>query len=102
MGAGLNLYKAEFLASRFYMPFPDDLTFNVYMLYYTIRQKVPFRFFPITWREDDQISNARLFRQAAHILKLTWRYMRDAQALFDRSGEGGGSYASKIIPLRMT
>jgi glycosyltransferase involved in cell wall biosynthesis len=99
MGAGLNLYRADFLSSRFYMTFPDDLTFNVYMLYYTIWKQAPFRFFPLTWKEDDQTSNAKMFRQAAHILKLTWRYMRDASGLFDQPCKEGKTYTSKNIPL---
>jgi glycosyltransferase involved in cell wall biosynthesis len=99
MGAGLNLYKAEFLADRFYMPFPDDLTFNVYMLYYTIWKKAPFRFIPLTWKEDDQVSNAKIFRQAAHILKLTWRYTRNARALFNGPYGDCRAYTSQHIPL---
>lgn len=102
MGSGLNLYKADFLSSRFYLSFPDDLTFNVYMLYYTIWKKAPFRFFPLTWREEDQVSNAKMFRQAAHILKLTWRYMRDPQALFGRLAPVDAGLRSKEIHLGLT
>lgn len=83
MGSGLNMYKADFLRSRFYMNFPDDLTFNVFMLYYSTWKKVPIRFFPLTWREDDQVSNAKIFKQAKIILKLTKDYVFNKEKLFE-------------------
>lgn len=82
MGSGLNMYKADFLRSRFYMNFPDDLTFNVFMVYYSAWEKVPMRFFPLTWREDDQVSNAKIFKQAKIILKLTKDYVLSKDKLF--------------------
>lgn len=98
MGAGLNIYSREFLASRFYMPFPDNLTFNVYMLYATISQKAKYRFFPLTWREDDQVSNAKMFRQAAQILGLTWRWLTRPERLFSTPAPNlPAAYTSKVI-----
>lgn len=82
MGSGLNMYKASFLKSRFYMNFPDDLTFNVYMLYYSVWKKSSLRFFPLTWREDDQVSNAKIFKQAMRILGLTKDYVLNKDKLF--------------------
>lgn len=87
MGSGLNIYKTSYLADRFYLPFPNDLTFNVFMLFYGIWKRSPFAFFPLTWREDDQVSNARIFRQAWIILGLTWRYSIGAKRLFSKSME---------------
>lgn len=82
MGAGLNLYRRQFLENRFYLAFPNDLTFNVFMLYYSIWSRSQFSFFPLTWREDDQVSNAKIFRQAWIILKLTIQFMVDPIRLF--------------------
>lgn len=101
MGAGLNIYKASFLRNRFYLPFPDDLTFNVYMLYYSIWTQSVFRFFPLGWREDDQVSNARIFQQARHILQLTWKYLKDAEALFAPWQRSLPEYTSQPIPVRV-
>lgn len=97
MGSGLNLYKKDFLQSQFYMGFPDDLTFNVYMLYYGIWAKIPFRFFPLTWSERDQVSNAKIFRQAFHILMLTGRYLVNADKLF--AVDATREYTSRVIGL---
>jgi hypothetical protein len=33
------------------------------------------RFFPITWREDDQVSNVKLFRQAFKVWSLLMGYV---------------------------
>lgn len=82
MGAGLNLYRRQFLENRFYQTFPNNLTFNVFMLYYSIWSGSQFSFFPLTWREDDQVSNAKIFRQAWVILKLTIQFMVNPKRLF--------------------
>lgn len=96
MGAGLNAYTREFLSSRFYMNFPNNLTFNVYMLYYQLWKKKPYLFFPLTWKEDDQVSNAKMFRQAWHILILTAKYCFDVAGLFASLPSDGISYSSTI------
>lgn len=74
LGSGLNLYRLAPLREFYYRAFPDDLTFNYVMLLasYHARQKV--RFFPISWREEDQASNVRLFRQAFKVLSLLASY----------------------------
>lgn len=100
MGAGLNIYKAGFLRDKFYLLFPDDLTFNVYMLYYSIWKKSPTLFFPLSWREDDQVSNAKIFRQGWHILGLTLKFVRDPCALFTPKCGGAVEYSSTSIPLQ--
>ncbi len=96
MGAGLNMYSANFLRSQFYLPFPDNLTFNVYMLYYSIWKKSPFLFFPLTWREDDQVSNAKVFKQALHILSLTRQFTFNAKILFS-GNHNAKQYTSQVM-----
>lgn len=75
LGSGLNIYKVEMLKNKFYLRFPDNLMFNYCMImaiqYY--RQKA--MFFPISWREDDQISNVKLFSQAKNVLGMLISYM---------------------------
>lgn len=74
LGSGLNVYKLSSLKDFYYKGFPDDLTFNYVMLLasYHLGQKV--KFFPISWREEDQVSNVRLFRQAFRVLRLLGGY----------------------------
>lgn len=74
LGSGLNLYRLGTYREFYFKTFPDDLTFNYVMLLasYYYRQKV--RFFPISWREEDQRSNVKLFRQAFKVLGLLAGY----------------------------
>lgn len=83
LGSGLNIYKTEYLKNRFFMYYPNNLTFNVYMLLYGIYIKSYFQFFPLSWSEDDQISNAKLFSQCKEILGLTLKYVVKSKQLFN-------------------
>ena len=70
LGAGLNMYSTDMLKDGYYMKFPDNLTFNCYMLFAAAALKQKFIFYPITWREDDQISNVKITKQAFQTLKM--------------------------------
>ncbi len=70
LGSGLNLYRLACFRDFYYKPFPDDLTFNYVMLLASFHAGQTVRFFPISWREEDQISNVKLFRQAVKVLGL--------------------------------
>ncbi len=74
LGAGLNLYRTKILKDRFYKGFPDDLTFNYCMILAHCHYGHRIEYVPIEWREDDQISNVRLFRQAFRSLGLLARF----------------------------
>ncbi|MEE0892225.1 MAG: glycosyltransferase family 2 protein [Succinivibrio sp.] len=96
MGSGLNLYSKEFLKNKFYLPFPNDLTFNISMLLYTFKVKAKYQFFPLTWKEDDQISNAKIFKQAIKIAKLGFRYFFNNDCIFkDNNSEKVYTYKIK-------
>ena len=82
LGSGLNLYATSYLKSEFYRPFPDTLTFNVYLLLYGVYSGSKFKFFPLTWREEDQVSNAKFFRQSLEILRLLFRCLFSRGKLF--------------------
>lgn len=82
LGSGLNMYKVDYLKPKFYMTFANNLTFNVYLLLYGVYAKSNFTFFPLTWREDDQVSNAKLFSQSKEILGLTMKYFLGAKKVF--------------------
>lgn len=82
LGAGLNLYRTGWLREKFYLPFPNDLSFNVFLLLYSIYTKAEFLFFPLTWREEDQVSNAKLWKQTQRMLKLLARYVFGRKKVF--------------------
>ena len=74
LGSGLNLYRLAAFRDFYYKPFPDDLTFNYVMLLASYHRGQAVRFFPISWREEDQVSNVKLFRQAFKVLGLLAGY----------------------------
>ena len=84
LGSGLNLYHVEMLKNKFYLKYPDNLMFNYCMVmaiqYY--RQKA--LFFPISWREDDQVSNVKLFNQAKRVLGMLGSYMQNHKKFMEK------------------
>jgi len=76
LGSGLNLFALKDMEKRTYLEFADKLTFNFELLLDLIKRKVNFAYHPITWREEDQVSNARnwnIFRTALVNL-FEWRF----------------------------
>jgi glycosyltransferase involved in cell wall biosynthesis len=59
LGSGLNLFALKDLDQQTYLEFADKLTFNYELLLDLIKREVRFAYVPITWREEDQVSNAR-------------------------------------------
>jgi len=80
--AGLNCYNINFFRNKFFLLFPDDLTFDVHVLLYAFSEKARIKYIPITWREEDQISNAKAIRQAFVILRLFANYCLKGKNIF--------------------
>lgn len=74
LGSGLNMYKLSAFKDYYYYAFPDDLTFNYVMLLGSYQRKQIINYFPISWREEDQVSNVKLVSQAITVLKLIISY----------------------------
>lgn len=74
LGSGLNMYNTKIFENKFYHKFPDKLTFNCCMLFAADFYKHTMKFFSITWREEDQISNVKMFSQAKITLKMALKY----------------------------
>jgi len=74
LGSGLNLYKTEMLKDLFFEKFPDKLTFNYCMIMATQYYKHRCCFFPISWREEDQVSNVKIAGQAVNVLGMLMKY----------------------------
>jgi glycosyltransferase involved in cell wall biosynthesis len=75
LGSGLNLFALRDLDQKTYLEFADKLTFNFELLLDLIKRKVNFAYHPITWREEDQVSNARNFNifKIALVNLAKWR-----------------------------
>lgn len=74
LGSGLNMYNVDMIKDKFYLKFPDKLTFNYCMILAADYYKHNISFFPISWEEDDQVSNVKMFSQAVNVLGMLFRY----------------------------
>lgn len=99
LGSGLNLYRRPFLERGLHMGGADNLSFNYYLLLASCARGVPLRFFPISWREEDQRSNVKMLQQAMGMLKMLAHYVLDREA-FVQAGldaHAGKAYPSTVI-----
>ena len=75
LGSGLNLYRVASLKNRYYIKFPDTLYFNDCMILAQCHYKQKMLFFPISWREEDQVSNTKLTSFAMSLLRMCGQYL---------------------------
>lgn len=75
LGSGLNIFARPIFTDPAVSRFSDDLRFNIYLLLNAIDHNRRLEFFPISWREDDQISNVKMTSQALETLGILSDYM---------------------------
>jgi len=99
LGSGLNMYRLAAFHNFYYKPFPDDLTFNYMMLLASYHRRQSVLFFPISWREEDQRSNVKLFSQAIKVLGLLAGYFfrRGAFLAMDMRALPIETYSGRIV-----
>lgn len=99
LGSGLNLYSVRYLEPRFYLGFPDNLTFNIHQLLAGIHRRSRFTFFPLSWREEDQVSNVRMVRQSLQTGRIALEYARNPEAFLARdwTSRAGRPYTSTVV-----
>jgi glycosyltransferase involved in cell wall biosynthesis len=85
LGSGLNVFRRTVFPPEVSAHLPDDLHFNPYLLAAMVDRGMRIHFFPISWREDDQVSNVRMASQALKTLGAAREYLTSRRAL--RSGE---------------
>ena len=69
LGSGLNVLARSAFLDPAIKRLPDDLYFNPYLLLHLIASGKSVAFFPISWREDDQVSNVKMVSQALRTLR---------------------------------
>ena len=72
LGSGLNIFGKAVIEDQQIVKYADDLRFNIYLLLGMLEKKLKIEYFPISWREDDQISNVKMASQALQTLHLLW------------------------------
>lgn len=75
LGGGLNIYSINMLKSKFYHKYPDALTFNYIMTMALDFYKHKYMFFPLTWKEEGQVSNVKVTNQAFDLLSKLAKYL---------------------------
>lgn len=85
LGSGLNVFSRTVFPGDLTARLPDDLHFNPYLLVAMVDRGLRVLFFPISWREDDQVSNVRMASQALKTLGAAREYLMRRSTL--RSGE---------------
>ena len=85
------MYRVPALRPEQYLRYPDNLTFNCVMLCAQIINGDRINFVPISWREDDQISNVKLVKQSIQTLKIA------LAALFQRRTFPTNEYRSTPV-----
>lgn len=68
LGSGLNLMAQRAFTDPAIKRLPDDLYFNSYLILDMFDRANKVRFFPISWREEDQVSNVKMASQAMKML----------------------------------
>ena len=99
LGSGLNMYKVSILKDEFYIKYKDNLIFNYCMVMGSAFYKHKVRFFPIIWREDDQVSNVKMINQAVTVLKLLVSYMTNKRKFVESEHRDKiiEAYKAKVI-----
>lgn len=97
LGSGLNIYSISFIKDSKINNFANNLTFNVYLLLYSIFTKQKIIFFPLTWSELDQISNAKVISQGFTTIGILKDYYKSPIELFDKNNSNINKYEYKEI-----
>jgi glycosyltransferase involved in cell wall biosynthesis len=98
LGAGLNYYSRAFLERRLWEACADDLTFNYHLLLRTASTDAHFEFVPISWREDDQVSNASLAPHGLTMLRIARdRLMRGGWWLSAEHGDNSRARTYTVL-----
>lgn len=74
LGSGLNLYCVKDLEKISYHKLTNHFTFNSELMLNMFTHNMVVKFLPITWKEEDQQSNARNFIVAWEMIKTIFRW----------------------------
>lgn len=96
LGAGLNVFRLSALADKTYVRFPDRLTFNYYLLAWILLTQKTFAYFPLTWREEDQVSNARLLKLVEALVNVMAGYVFRGKKMLEKLPPPEHAYTATV------
>ena len=79
LGSGINMFSMRAMPKQAYFKLPDSLGFNNCMLLTMCCRGLRLKFFPISWREEDQVSNLKLWDFGLFNLRILWEYLCNAR-----------------------
>lgn len=84
LGSGLNLFKVSALSDQRFLGFSNAFTFNMDLLLDFIHKNSQLHYYPISWSETDQISNAKSLKVGwiTLLTLLRWRFNPDHHQSF--------------------
>ena len=97
LGSGLNLYDVNFLKSKFFLTFPNNLLFNYYVLLYSCDVDCNFIYFPLTWVEEDQVSNANLMNIGFTALRIIFSYTFNRKKFLNMPIDTNYNYSYEVM-----
>ena len=99
LGSGLNIFGKAVIEDQRVVNYADDLRFNIYLLLGFHARRLKVEYFPISWREDDQISNVKMTSQALKTLTLLWQSAVDEKNFWttDHRAIRHASYAFDVV-----
>ena len=74
LGSGLNIFKVSELSYPIIAGLSNSLSFNIELLLYFYTNKKNIEYVPITWVEEDQISNANTIGIGFTAVKILARW----------------------------
>ncbi len=86
-GSGLNLFPVSLLEKHQFLRYSNDLTFHVYVLLNALRLGQAIEFRAISWREEDQMSNVRMYRQTKKLISILITYLTKNRCLLSDSSD---------------
>jgi glycosyltransferase involved in cell wall biosynthesis len=77
LGSGLNIYRLDIL-QKSDLSLPSHIAFDIKLLLFYITSKLKVKFEPISWYEEDQVSNAPNLKVTVLIFKelLNWMFKK--------------------------
>lgn len=99
LGSGLNMYRTSILKSKFYEKYNDGLIFNYCMVMGSAYFNHKVKFFPIIWREEDQVSNVKMVSQALTVLKLLGSFIMNKKKFIkdEHRSKVVKSYTAQVV-----
>lgn len=81
IGSGLNLYRVSSLPMKEIRRYPSHMAFDINLLFHFVTGPYRYKFLPIKWTEEDQVSNARNVKVGLTVLHMLLKHLAGIREL---------------------